>query len=176
METIIGTAVGAIIAAGAMLLNSFIIGRREMQRIELSDANRMLEKELDDLSSLYEEVLLVSDRLIRNKGRDSEEKLEKFYNLEVKLKLYSTEEVRSAFKAVRNSISNMVRELPAPPDDFIPKFEDDFEKKMRIEKHRNWETERDNKAKKYLSECWKMHSNLAEFLKDDLSSRKLKSR
>lgn len=176
METIFGAAVGAIIAACAMLLNSFIIGRREMQRIELSDANRMLEKELDDLSSLYEEVLLVSDRLIRNKGRDSEEKLENFYNLEVKLKLYSTEEVRCAFKEMRHSISNMVRELPSPPDTFIPKFEDDLEKKMRIEKQRMWEADRDTKAKEYLSECWEKHSNLAEFLKDDLSSRKFKSR
>ncbi|GGC76508.1 hypothetical protein [Marinobacter halophilus] len=175
METIIGTVLGALIAGGAMLLNAMITSKNERDRQAQADARRLLEKELDDLSMLYEDVLHISDRLIRNKGRDTEDQLEKFYKLEIKLRLHSTEEIRKAFKAVRASISTMVGDLPNPPEEFIPKFEEDHEKKWRLKKRKEWEVERDKKAGEHMPECWKKHSELAALLKEDLSSKKLKS-
>lgn len=174
METIIGTVLGALIAGGAMLLNAIISSKNERDRQSQADARRLLEKELNELSMLYEDVLHISDRLIRNKGRDTEDQLEKFYKLEIKLRLHSTEEIRKAFKAVRSSISTMVDKLPPPPEEFIPKFEEDHEKKWRLQKRKEWEVERDNKAGEHMPECWEKHSELAALLKGDLSSKKLK--
>lgn len=126
------------------------------------------------MSSLYEDVLHTSDRLIRNKGRDTDVQLEKFYKVEVKLRLHSTEEIRKAFNAVRSSIVDMASNLPSPPEEFVPKFEDDREKKCRLEKRKKWEEERDQTAKEYMPNCWEKHSELADLLKNDLSSKKLK--
>jgi gas vesicle protein len=173
METIIGTVLGAIIAGGAMLLNAIISSKNERDRQDQAAARRLLEKELTDLSILYEDVLHISDRLIRNKGRDTEDQLEKFYKLEIKLRLHSTEEIRKAFTEVRSSISSMVGELPPPPEEFIPKFEEDHEKKWRLQKRKEWEAERDEKAGEHMPECWKKNSELAARLKEDLSSKKL---
>lgn len=175
MDTIIGTVLGALIAGGAMLLNAMISSKNERDRQAQADARRLLEKELNDLSMLYEDVLHTGDRLIRNKGRDTEDQLEKFYKLEIKLRLHSTEEIRKAFKAVKTSISTMVCDLPPPPEEFIPKFEEDHDKKLRLQKRKEWEVERDKKAEEHMPECWKKHSELAVLLKEDLSSKKLKS-
>ncbi|NVK57913.1 MAG: hypothetical protein HWE26_20120 [Alteromonadaceae bacterium] len=175
MEAIIGTALGAVIAGSAMLLNAFITSKNARERQERADQVRLLEKELNDLSALYEEVLHTSDRLIRNKGRDTDAQLEKFYKVEVKLRLHSTEDIRKAFKAVRSSIVDMVSNLPSPPEEFIPKFEEDHEKKWRLEKRKEWEEERDQTAKEYMPKCWEKHSELADLLKKDLNSKRLKS-
>lgn len=172
MEAIIGAVLGALIAGGAMLLNAFITSRNAKDRQDRADVVRLLEKELNDLSSLYEEVLHASDRLIRNKGRDTDAQLEKFYNVEVKLQLHSTEDISRAFKAVRSSIIDMTKKLPSPPEEFIPKFEDDHDKKWRLNKRKEWEETRSEMAKEYLPECREKHSQLIKLLKDDLSSRK----
>ncbi len=158
-----------------MLLNAFITSKNARERQKQADATRLLEKELSDLSILYEDVLHTSDRLIRNKGRDTDQQLEKFYKVEVKLRLHSTEKIRKAFKSVRSSIAEMVNNLPSPPEEFIPKFEEDHEKQRRLEKRKEWETERDLAAKEHMPKCWERHSDLAKLLKDDLSSKKLKS-
>lgn len=158
-----------------MLLNAIISSKNERDRQDHADARRLLEKQLDDLSMLYENILHISDRLIRNKGRDTEDQLEKFYKLEIKLRLHSTEEIRKAFKAVRASISTMVGDLPPPPDEFIPKFEEDHERKSRLQKRKEWESERDKKANEHMPKCWKKHSELAVLLKEDLSRKTLKN-
>lgn len=175
MEAIIGAVLGAVIAGGAMLLNAFITSKNARERQERADTVRLLEKELNDLSALYEDVLHTSDRLIRNKGRDTDEQLEKFYKVEVKLRLHSTEAIRKAFKSVRSSIVEMANNLPAPPEEFIPKFEEDHDKKWRLEKRKEWEIERDQAAKEHMPKCWEKHSDLSRLLKDDLLSKKLKS-
>jgi hypothetical protein len=172
METIVGTALGAFIAASAMLLNSVISARHERERQSAANSERMLEKEIDDLSALYEDVLHSSDRLIRKKGRDNEAELEKFYRLEVKLSLHSTEEIRKAFKEVRGVIVDMAKNLPDLPEEFIPKFEEDYDRQRRLEARKEAERAREETAKKYMPNCWEKHAALAKLLRQDLAARR----
>lgn len=172
MEALIGTILGAILAGGAMLLNSAMAARLTREREERAERRRLLEKQLDQLIKLYEDALHSSDRLIRNKGRDSGEQLERFYRIDLQLRLHSTEEIRKAFGAVRSAVTEMAANLPDLPTEFVPKFEEDHHRQARLERREEAERLRDEKAREYQPKCWKRHRELARLMREDLESRR----
>jgi hypothetical protein len=149
MQYIVGIIVGAIITGIAMILNSYFNARtaREKEQRDYSRINN--DKYISDLESIYEEALHSLDKMIRDKGRASAEDLERFYRLGIQLDLKSTEKIINGFANLRHEITVMAKNLPALPEEFIPDFERDEERKYRLETRRKAEQKRDNEAKKY---------------------------
>jgi hypothetical protein len=129
---VISAIAGGIIAGAAMILNSYFNARiaREKEQREYKRINN--DKHISDLESIYEEALHSLDKMIRDKGRASEDQMEKFYRLGIKLSLKSNAKINSGFNNLRSEIANMAKSLPALPEEFIPKFEDDNERKYRL--------------------------------------------
>ena len=172
MEAFIGTIIGGIIAGGAMLLNSFLSAKFTREREETSERLRLGEKEIGSLSKLYEQALHASDRLIRNMGRDSEDQLEKFYRIEIKLALHSTDPIKAAFSAVHSAISKMVSDLPEISDEFRPKFEEDYDRRARLERKKEAETKRNKAAQKLRPKCWGKHRELSDLMREHLRAKR----
>ena len=125
METIIGTIVGGIIAGIAMILNSHYSSKGQVKIEDRMFFRTELKKDIIELDSLYEKILHVADKLIRNLGSASNSDLENFYQIDVKLDLKSNRKIGLKFKKLASKITTMAKNLPKMPDEFIPKFEDD---------------------------------------------------
>ena len=172
MEYIIGAAVGALITALALIGKSYFDARfaREKEQREYKRIND--DKCISDLESIYKEALHSLDKMIRDKGRASEEQIERFYNLEIQLNLKSTSKITDSFRDLRNAIAAMAKSLPALPEEFIPTFENDDHRRYRLEKRRKAEQKRDNEAKKYIDNLYKMHQELSSDMKNHLAELK----
>lgn len=155
-----------------MLLNAFLSAKFTREREETSEKLRLVEKELDELSKLYEQALHASDRLIRNLGRDSKDQLEKFYGIAIKLGLHSTDEIKVAYSAIRSAIVEMANKLPSIPDEFIPKFEEDYERQARLEQNKEADSKREKAADKFRPNCWDKHRELSDLMREHLRAKR----
>lgn len=172
MEALIGTIVGALIAGAAMTLDSYYSARRQEHREDHLARRKQLEKDINEISQLYQDSLQILDRIIRKRGFDQEGKLETLYNIEVKLQLTGTTEIYDKFKEVKSAVGDMAHKLPPFPEEFIPKFESDDGRQERLEARKKTEQERETAAKKYLPDIFKKYNELSALMKEDLIKRK----
>jgi hypothetical protein len=172
MEGLIGTIIGAILAGGAMILNSYYASKRQEKREDHIARRKVLEKDMASLESLYQETLELIDRIIRKKGRDEAGKIEKVYNIEVKLQLQAPKEVFDKFHGIRSAVADMSSKLTPFPEEFIPKFEGDQDRYKRLEARKNAESQRTEEAKEYLPEIYKKYEQLTELMKNDIAKKK----
>jgi transcriptional regulator of heat shock response len=172
MEAIIGTLLGALITGFAMVLNSFFNARIAREKDEQSFKRKNFEKYLSDLEQLYEDALHLSDKLIRGKGRASTGDLESFYRIEIQLSLKSTTEIYAAFKLLKGEVATMAQKLPDLPEEFVPKFEDDEHRRSRLERRKEAEDRRDEQARQFLGDLYRLHKTVADKMKTHLAQKK----
>ena len=171
METIIGTIIGGLIAGIAMVLNSYFSAKLSREKEDKAIRRNQYEKYLTELESLYEECLHLFDKLIRGKGSASQNELEKFYRLEIKISLKSNKSILSKFKKLKVSIADMAGGLCPLPEEFIPKFEDDSHRMQRLENRKVAEEKRNEEAKKYQGKLYSLHKELADLMKNHLAEK-----
>ncbi len=172
METIIGTMIGGIIAGTAMIINSYYSSKNQTKVEDRAFFRAELKKDIAELDNLYEKVLHITDKIIRDLGMASDSDLENFYQLDVKLDLKSNEKVISKFKKLRSEIATMATNLPKMPDEFIPKFEEDHHRYYRLEEREKAKIKRKKKADEYLPNIRKLHEELIALMKKDLKEKK----
>ncbi len=172
MEALIGTIVGALLAGAAMILNSYYSAKRQERREDHLARRKQLEKDINEISQIYQDSLQILGRIIRKHGFDKEEKLETIYSIEMKLQLIGTIKICKKFREVKNAVANMGHKLPLFPKEFIPKFEDDNARYERLDARKEVEQERDEVAKRHLPEIYKKYNELSELMKEDLIKRK----
>ncbi|TXD80423.1 hypothetical protein ESY86_20670 [Subsaximicrobium wynnwilliamsii] len=171
--TLIGTLLGAIIAGVAVILNSHYSAKSTFKR---ENKNRLIdekERDVQELEKLYQDILHSLDKLIRNLGSMAETELEKYYKMEIRLELISTKQITEKLTIVSNSISKMASKLPEMPKEFIPKFEDDSDRKSRLEERTKAKEERKKESKKYVPDIRKDYNILSELMKVDLQKRRI---
>ena len=171
--TIVGTILGALIAGLSVLLNSIYSSKSVKKR---EDRNRLIaekDRDIKELEILYEKSLQLFDRLIRELGALPSPELEEFYKINIRLELISTKSIIKKVKELRNGISEMAKALPAMHEDFIPKFEDDHDRKYRLEKRKIVMEERKAKSKEFTSSLTTIFKELSELMKKDLQDRRL---
>ena len=134
METIIGTIIGGIIAGLAMILNSYFNSKISREKDERDFKMKNFELYISALEKIYEDVLHLSDKLIRGKGSASNNELESFYKLEIQLRLKSNDTIYNGFKKLKGEIASMAQSIPNLPEEFIPQFEDDNHRRERLRK------------------------------------------
>ena len=172
MEYIIGTIAGAIIAGAALIIKSYFDARSAREKEQREYRRIKNDKYISDLESIYEEALHSLDKMIRERGRASEEQIERFYQLGIQLDLKSTTKIAKGFMNLRNEIAKMAKSLPALPKEFIPTFEDDEERRHRLEQRAKVEEKRDSEAKKYTGNLRKMYFELSDDMKNHLAELK----
>jgi len=155
-----------------MVLNSYFNSRIARDKEQREYQRKNTDKYISDLESIYEDALHSLDRLIRDKGIASEGELEKFYRLEIQLSLKSNAKIYNGFQELRSGIVNMAHSLPALPEEFIPTFEDDSHRKNRLQKRKKAEQKRDEEAKKYIGNLYKLYKDLSNDMKDHLAEIK----
>jgi hypothetical protein len=171
METIIGTIIGGIIAGLAMILNSYFNSKISHEKEERDLKRKNFEVYISALEKIYEDVLHLADKLIRGKGRASNDELESFYKLEIQLRLKSNENIYNGFKRLKAEIANMAQSLPDLPEEFIPQFEDDNHRRERLRKRKETEKIRDEESKKYMNKLYQMHKELSDDMKNHLAEK-----
>jgi len=172
METIIGTIIGGLIAGVAMVLNSYFSAKLSREKEDNAIRRNQYEKYLSELESLYENCLHLFDKLIRGKGSASENELEKFYRLEIKISLKSNKTILSKFQELKSSIADMAASLSPLPEEFIPKFEDDSHRMQRMQRRKEAQEKRNDEAKKYQGKLYSLHKALSGFMKNHLAEKK----
>ena len=105
----------------------------------------------------------------------SEAELEEFYKQEIKLKLISTKEILEKFQELKNNIADFAQKLPKMPGEFIPKFENDDERRWRLEERKKAKQKREKEAKKYRPELYKKHSELSDLMQTHIHNLKEKA-
>jgi len=173
MEYVIGTVIGAIIAGLAMVLNSFINARISRDKEQREYKRTHMDKDISDLESMYEDTLHSIDKLIRNKGIGSDNERENFYKLGIRLRLKSNKKVYKGFTELRSGIVDMAKNISALPEEFIPQFEQDEERKYRLEERKKAEQKRAREAEKYLGKLYDRHYELSDDMKNHLEEIKL---
>lgn len=171
--TIIGTILGAIIAGSAVLLNSVYSTKSAIQRENRSRLIDEKDRDIKELETLYQDILHSLDKLIRNLGSMTESELEKYYKMEIRIELISTKEIALKLSEVSKGISKMASELPNMPDEFIPKFEEDYQRESRLNERKKAKEKRKKKAKEFTPELRKSYNNLSELMKVDLQKRRI---
>jgi gas vesicle protein len=172
MEYIIGAIIGGIIAGLAMILNSYFNSRITRDKEQREYKRKTTDKYISDLENIYEEALHRLDKLIRNKGSAPEEELERFYRLEIQLSLKSNAKIYNEVRELRSKIADMAHNLTALPEEFIPKFEEDYARKQRLEKRKKAEQKREAEAKKYTGSLYKLYQDLSTDMKNHLAELK----
>ncbi|MDD5617465.1 MAG: hypothetical protein PHG69_00050 [Candidatus Omnitrophica bacterium] len=169
---IIGAIIGGIIAGAAMILNSYFSTKFSSKQADQEKKRERLEKDIEETQKFYENALHLSDKLIRNEGMASETELEEFYRQEIRLGLISNKEVLKKFRELKSDIANFAHKLPKMPEEFIPKFEDDDDRRWRLEKRKKAKQKREKEAKKYRPDLYKKHSELANLMQGHLQGLK----
>jgi len=172
MGTIIGTIIGGIIAGLAMIINSYFNSKISREKEELDLKRKNFQVYISSLEKIYEDVLHLAGKLIRGKGRASNDELESFYKLEIQLRLKSNDTIYNGFIKLKSEISNMAHNLPKLPEEFIPQFEDDDHRRERLRKRKQAEKIRDKESKKYMSNLNQMHKELSDDMKNHLAEKK----
>ena len=83
---IMGVIIGGIITGASMILNSYFSTKFSSQQRDRENKREKLEKDIDEIQKFYENILHLSDKLIRNEGMASEAELEEFYKQKIKLR------------------------------------------------------------------------------------------
>ena len=102
----------------------------------------------------------------------SETELEEFYKQEIRLKLISTKEVLEKFRELKNDIADFAHKLPKMPEELIPKFEDDDNRRWRLKERKKAKQKREKEAKKYRPDLNKKHSELADLMQTHIQNIK----
>lgn len=168
----IATIIGAIIAGLAMILNSHFNSRIARDKEEREYKRKNTDRYISDIESTYEDALHSLDKLIRDKGSASEEELEKFYRSKIQLSLKSNAKICDGLEELQSKIANMAHNLPALPEEFIPKFENDDDREYRLKRRKEAEQKRDEEAKKYTSNLYKLYQDLSNDMKNHLAEIK----
>jgi len=171
--TIAGTILGALIAGFTVLLNSIYSAKSSLKR---ENRNRLIqekERDIKELETLYQEILHSLDKLIRGLGFLEKNELEKYYKMEIRIELISTKEIVTKLSDVSKNISKMATEIPSMPEEFIPKFEEDYDRQTRLEIRKEAKKTRNEEAKKYTPQIRKEYSKLSELMKTDLKNRRI---
>jgi len=172
METIIGTIIGGLIAAIAMVVNSLMGARLSEAKEDREFKKRNFEKELTFIDDLYKRSLHLSGKLIRDKGSMSTEELDEFYMLEVNFSLHASKSIQEKLTELRNEIAVMASALPEYPDIFRKTFEGDEERRLREQAIKKAEESRAQEAKKYQGKLYKLRNEMAKEMKNHLASMK----
>jgi len=172
IKYLIGIGVGGFIAGAAMILNSYFNARIARDKEHREYKRIRNDKYVADLESIYKEVLHGLDILIRDKGMATKDQLEKLYSLEIQLRLKSNAEIHDGVANLIYEISNMAKSLPALPEEFIPKFESDDDRKYRLEKRKKAEQKRGEEAKKYTSKLYQIYQELANDMRNHLAEKR----
>ena len=155
-----------------MVLNSYFSAKLSREKEDRAIRRNQYEKYLSELESLYEDCLHLLDKLIRGKGSASENELEKFYRLEIKISLKSNKTILSKFKELKSSIADMAASLSPLPEEFIPKFEDDSHRMQRMQKRKEAQEKRNDEAKNYQGKLYALHKELSGLMKNHLAEKK----
>lgn len=169
---IIGAIIGGIITGAAMILNSYFSTKFSSKQADQNKKRERLEKDIEETQKFYESILHLSDKLIRNEGMANESELEEFYKQEIRLKLISTREILEKFRGLKSDIADFAHKLPKMPEEFIPKFEDDDNRRWRLEERKKAKQRREKEAKKYRPDLNKKHSELADLMQIHLQNMK----
>jgi hypothetical protein len=170
--TLIATILGAAIAGSAMIINSIVSAWLNNRKENLHLKQKQFEKNLSEISQLYENCLLVLKKLIKDYGCATDKEWKNFYEIEIKLKLYSEPKIVNKFVEVKNSIVDFSHKLPEIPEEFIPKFEEDRHREDRLNKRKKVEEKRRKETQKLLPEVNKSFTEFSEMLKADLKEKK----
>ncbi len=172
MQYIVGVILGGILTLIAMILNSYFNARiaREKEQREYKRISR--DKYISELEGIYIEVLHSLEKVIRDKGMGTESQIEKLNRLDIELGLKSKTKIHDEAQKLMFEISNMAKSLSPLPDEFIPKFEDDDNRRYRLEKRRKAEQKRSEEAKKFSSKVFQMYRELAIDMKAHLDELK----
>ena len=171
--TIIGTILGALIAGLSLLLNSIYSSKSTQKR---EDRKRLIDekdRDIKELESIYEKSLHLIDKLLRELGSLPSSELEEYYKIEIRLELISTEEINEKIKDIRGGIADMMKELPNIPEEFIPKFEDDYQRESRLKRKKTAEVKRKEKSKEFTPDLRAKYKDISELMKKDLQQRRL---
>ena len=171
MEYIIGTIIGAIITSLAIVLNSFLTAKITKEREQREYLRHRLDVEISNLDEIYQEAIHSIDKLIRGKGSASESELEKYYKLAIQIRLKSTQSIYDSFNKLRSDIVNMAKNIPPLPEEFIPKFENDDDRRYRLEKRKKAEKSREKEATKYINELYKDLDKLTRDMRAHLEEK-----
>lgn len=172
MEFIIGMVVGGIITGLAMILNTHFNAKIAREKEEREYKRIYADRDMSELENMYVEALHSLDKLIRGQGRASEDELEKFYMLEIKLRIKSNTTIIKGFQELRSEIVNMAQNIPPLPEEFIQTFEPDDERKARLARTKKAKQKRDEEAKKYTGNLYRMHKELLGHMENHLVEKK----
>lgn len=170
--TLISAIIGAVIAGTAMIINSIVSNWLNNKKETLHLKQKQIEKSLSEISQLYESCLLALKKLVSDQGLATDKEWKNFYEIEIKLKLYSESSIVNKFVEVKNSIVDLSHKLPAMPEEFIPKFEEDEHRQKRLTERKKAEQKREKEAQKLLPEINKKYKEFSEMLKADLDEKK----
>jgi hypothetical protein len=160
----IGIIIGSLLTGTAMIFNSYFSTKFSSDRLAREKKRERNEKESDEIQKFYENILHLSDKLIRNEGMATPVELEDFYKQEIKLKLISTKEIFLKFCELKKEIGSFAEKLPKMPEEFIPKFEDDYARQNRMSERKKAKEKREKEANQYRPNLYIKHSELADLI------------
>ena len=169
---IVGIIIGAILTGVAMILNSYFSVKFSTERANLEKKQERLEKEIVETGKFYENILHLSDKLIRNKGVAEKTELEEFYKQGITLKLISVKEIIEKFCEFKSDICGFAHKLSRLPEEFIPSFEGDDDRRYRLEERKKVIQKREKEAEEYVPSLYHKYSELADLMKKHLQSLK----
>jgi len=172
MEFLIGTIVGCIITGLAMILNTHFNAKIAREKEQREYKRIYADRDISELENMYVEALHSLDKLIRGQGRASETELEKFYRLEIQLRLKSNATIIKSFQELRSEIVNMAQNIPPLPEEFIPQFEQDYDREARLRREKKAKQKRDKEAEQYIGNLYLMHRELLGHMENHLAEKK----
>jgi hypothetical protein len=170
--TLIGTILGAVIAGSAMIINSLVSTWLNNRKEKLILKQKQFEKDVAEISQLYESCLSSLRKLIKDYGMATDKEWKNFYDVEIKLKLYSDTDIVEKFIETKNAIIDLSRNLPSLPEEFIPKFEDDDHRANRLAKRKEAEEARKQEANKLLPSVNQKFNQFTDMLRNNLKEKK----
>ncbi len=171
-STIVATVIGGAIAGTAMIINSIVSTWLSNKKENLHLKQQQFEKDIVEISQLYEKAIFALKKLIDDYGRATDKEWKDFSALEIKLKLYSDKKIVENFIGTKNTIVEYAHKLPDLPEEFIPKFEQDDDRRFRLEERKKAKEERKKIAHTLLPDVNKVFSDFSGILKADLILKK----
>lgn len=171
-DAILGTIVGAILTGIAVIGNSYISNWLQEQKEARAQKKAQHDKTAEETGRIYEDVLHLFYKLIRNKGTAASDELEQFYKYEIKVRLISTPEILKQFKTLKSLIAEATSKLTPYPEEFIPKFEDDTHRHQRLQARKEAEQTMENEWRECVSNLYKEYTELSNLMKADLDLKK----
>ena len=171
METLIATALGAVLAGIAMIANSYFSSKIQLQHLTKQSHIESENENHAMLTGLFENLLSTFDRLARNLGSDKPDVLERLYKMRVKLELHTNDEIVKAHTDLSDAISKMASSLTPLPKQFIPKFEEDDNRRHRQNELNKIKELRKSEAREYMPDIYEKTEHLKVILRAFLKDR-----